>query len=64
MKIPERDYTGGNRTGIEEEVGLAAVDFHYKPVGTLRLSLLFDNILKDFTKKKMRDLEYVFHSHP
>ena len=64
MQIPKRGCTRGNRAGIEEEVGLAAVDFHYKPVGTLRLSLLFDNILKDFTKKKMHDLEYVFHSHP
>lgn len=45
----------GNRTGIEKGVGLATVGFHYKPFSTFIFSLLFDKILKYFTKKQMCD---------
>lgn len=53
----------GNRTGVEKGVGLATVGFHYKPFSTFIFSLLFDKILKYFTKKQMCDLKYVFHSY-
>ena len=54
----------GNRIGIEKGVELSIVDFHSKPFGIWKFSLLFDKNFKRFYwKEQTYDLEYAFHSH-